>query len=141
MHFIVCVQTCFTYVDVNLFQLQRPLIILRSLIILHSVVFLVQIVEFCGDEHKMAMKEKNSVSRNKVEMVQIQDSNGRVVECLKKNFLNRIITNVACKQVQIFSISNVSHVTLFIENQKYADCYCDNTCTLRCIPDSIYIVF
>ncbi|XP_048735451.2 Golgi apparatus protein 1-like isoform X2 [Ostrea edulis] len=57
-----------------------------------------EIVEFCGDEHKMAMKEKNSVSRNKVEMVQIQDSNGRVVECLKKNFLNRIITNVACKQ-------------------------------------------
>lgn len=45
------------------------------------------------------MKEKNSVSRNKVEMVESQDSSGKVVECLKQNFLKHIITNEVCKQV------------------------------------------
>jgi hypothetical protein len=72
-------------------------------------------VEFCGEEHKMAMKEKNSGSRNKVEMVQIQDSNGKVVECLKKKFLSRMIANAVCKQVQfsaVFITSDVSTVTL-----------------------------
>ena len=58
-----------------------------------------QIIKYCGDEHEMAMKEKNSASRNKVEMVESQDSSGKVVECLKQNFLKHIITNEVCKQV------------------------------------------
>lgn len=50
----------------------------------------------------MAMKQ-NSGGLNKVEMVQSSDGSGKVVECLKQNFLKRIITNDACKQVLAIS--------------------------------------
>lgn len=50
----------------------------------------------------MAMKQ-NSRGLNKVEMVQSSDGSGKVVECLKQNFLKRIITNDACKQVLAIS--------------------------------------
>lgn len=50
----------------------------------------------------MAMKQ-NTGGLNKVEMVQSSDSSGKVVECLKQNFLKRIITNDACKQVLVIS--------------------------------------
>nr|XP_011440924.2 Golgi apparatus protein 1 isoform X1 [Crassostrea gigas] len=56
-----------------------------------------EIIKYCGDEHEMAMKQ-NSGGLNKVEMVQSSDGSGKVVECLKQNFLKRIITNDACKQ-------------------------------------------
>nr|XP_022342252.1 Golgi apparatus protein 1-like [Crassostrea virginica] len=83
-----------------------------------------EIIKYCGDEHEMAMKEKNSASRNKVEMVESQDSSGKVVECLKQNFLKHIITNEVCKQ-EIQRVIQESQIDINVDPLLHMSCQRD----------------
>ncbi|XP_062582222.1 Golgi apparatus protein 1-like isoform X2 [Saccostrea cucullata] len=83
-----------------------------------------EIFKYCGDEHEMAMKGRYPESRNKVEMVQVQDGNGRVVECLKQKFLNRIITNTVCKQ-EIERVIQESQIDINVDPLLHMTCQRD----------------
>ncbi|XP_061189977.1 Golgi apparatus protein 1-like isoform X2 [Saccostrea echinata] len=83
-----------------------------------------EIIKYCGDEHEMAMKGRNSESRNKVEMVQVQDGSGKVVECLKQKFLNRIITNTVCKQ-EIERVIQESQIDINVDPLLHMTCQRD----------------